>query len=89
MLIRSAIFLATFGTKLQLKPTCNFEENLTRTRDIISKHPSFHLENLASRCNDVTSPTVEYAEALLAAMYPASMTQHWRLKFTISQVFIL
>jgi hypothetical protein len=69
MLIRSAIFVATFGTKLQLKQTCNFEENPTQTRDIISKLHSFHLENLPSRCNDVTSPTVDYAEALLAAMY--------------------
>jgi hypothetical protein len=55
MLIKSAIFLATFGTKLQLKPTCNFKENPTQTRDIMrmSKLPSFRLENLASRCNDV------------------------------------
>jgi hypothetical protein len=60
MLIRSAIFLATFGTELQLKPTCNFEENLSQTKDIMSKLPSSSLENLASRCNDVTSPTVEY-----------------------------
>jgi hypothetical protein len=40
MLIRSAIFLATFGTILQhvqLKPTCNFEENPSQTRDIMSK----------------------------------------------------
>jgi hypothetical protein len=69
MLIRSAIFLATFGTKFQLKPTCNFEENPTQTRDIMSKLPIFRLENHASRCNDVTSPTVEYAEALFAAVY--------------------
>jgi hypothetical protein len=66
MLIRSAIFLATFGTKQQLKPTWNFEENPTRTRDITSTLPSFRLENLASLSNDITSLAVEYAEALLA-----------------------
>jgi hypothetical protein len=57
MLIRSAIFLATFGTKFHLKLTCNFEENPTQTRDIISKLPSFRLENHSSRRKDVTSPT--------------------------------
>jgi hypothetical protein len=54
MLIRSAIFLATFGTEFHLKPTCNFR-----------------LENHLSRRNVVTSPTMRYAEALLAAMYHA------------------
>jgi hypothetical protein len=33
MLIRSAIFLATFGTKIQLKPTCIFGENQTLTSE--------------------------------------------------------
>jgi hypothetical protein len=45
MFIRSAIFLATFGTKFHLKPTCNLEENPTQTRDIMSKLPSFRFEN--------------------------------------------
>jgi hypothetical protein len=45
MLIRSAVFLATFGTTFQLKPTCNFEENPTQTKNIMSKLPSSHLEN--------------------------------------------
>jgi hypothetical protein len=66
MLISEAIFLATFGTKFHLKPTCNFEENLTQTKDIMSRLLSSRLEHHASRCNDVT---MEYAEALLAAMY--------------------
>jgi hypothetical protein len=40
MLIRSAILLATFGTKFHLNPTCNFEENPTQTRDMsMSKFP--------------------------------------------------
>jgi hypothetical protein len=69
MLIRSAIFLATFGTKFHLKPTCNLEDNPTQTKDIMSKLHSFRLESHSSRRNDVTSPTMRNAEALLAAMY--------------------
>jgi hypothetical protein len=66
LLIKSAIFLATFGTKFHLNPTCNFEENPSQTRDIMSELPSFRHENHSSRRNDVTSPTMRYAEALLA-----------------------
>jgi hypothetical protein len=66
MLIRSAILLATFGTKLYLKQTCNFEENPKKIR---LKLPSFRREKHSSRRIDVTSPTMRYAEALLAAMH--------------------
>jgi hypothetical protein len=57
MMIGSAILLATFGTILQLKPTCNFEENPSQTRDIMSKLGT-PLENHSSRRN-----------GLVAAMY--------------------